>query len=61
MLGNFSGKGVGLPYSKNFEELFCVSLDIFQEGGVGYLIPKMMRYFFLLSVRHFPMKIGDGD
>ena len=33
MLGNFSGKGVGLPYSKIFEELFCVSLDIFQEGG----------------------------
>ena len=27
----------------------------------GYLIPKMIRYFFLLSVRHFPIKIGEGD
>ena len=29
--------------------------------GGGYLIPKMIRYFFLLLVRHFPMKIGEGD
>ena len=56
----FQGE-VGLPYSKTFEELFCLSLDIFQEERGGYLIPKMMRTFFLLSVRHFPMKIGEGD
>ena len=24
-----------LPYSKKIEELFCLSLDIFQEGGGG--------------------------
>ena len=27
--------GGGLPYSKTFEELFCLSLDIFQEEGGG--------------------------
>ena len=26
-------EGCGLPYSKTFEELFCLSLDIFQEEG----------------------------
>ena len=28
--GRFSGRGGGLPDSKKFEELFCLSLDIFQ-------------------------------
>ena len=35
MFGNFSGRGGGLPYSKTFEELFSLSLDIFQEEGGG--------------------------
>ena len=40
LLRNFSAKvwrfvrkGGGLPYSKTFEELFSLSLDIFQEDG----------------------------
>ena len=45
--------------TKLFEELLC--LDIFQEEGGGCLIPKMMRYFFLLWLRHFPMKMGEDD
>ena len=30
-----------------FDKLFCLSLDIFQEGGreVGYLVPKVLRNF----------------
>ena len=58
----FQERGGGLPCSKTFEELFCLSLNIFQEeGGVGCLIPKMMRYSFLLWVRHFPRKMGEDD
>ena len=38
MFGNFSGRGGGgLPYSKTFEELFSLSLDIFREEGGGGL------------------------
>ena len=37
----FFRKGMGgLPYSKLFEELLCLSLEIFQKEGGGYLIPK---------------------
>ena len=61
MFGHFFRRGGRLPKSKLFEEFFCLCLEIFQGRGWGYLIPKMMRYFFLLSVRHFPMKIGEGD
>ena len=32
--GHFSGRrGWGLPNSKLVEEFFCLSLDVFQEGG----------------------------
>ena len=40
------GEGA-VPHFINFEELFCLSLEIFEEGGGGYLIPKMMRNFLL--------------
>ena len=45
MFGHFSGRGGGLPNSKLFEELFCLSLDIYQEEGGGNLIPKLLRNF----------------
>ena len=45
MFGHFSGRGGGLPNSKVFEELFCLILDIYQERGGGYLIPKLLRNF----------------
>ena len=34
MFGNFSGRGGDL-FSKTFEEIFFLSLDIFQEEGGG--------------------------
>ena len=34
-LWKFFREGGGLPYSKTFEELFSLSLDIFQEKGEG--------------------------
>ena len=60
VLKSFRKGGRGLPCSKTFEELFCFSLDIFQEEG-GCLIPKMIRYIFLLWVTYFPRKIGEDD
>ncbi len=60
MFGNFSGKG-GLPYSKTFEELFCLSLDIFQEEVGGLPYSKDNEVLFLLWVRHFPRKMGEDD
>jgi hypothetical protein len=30
-------------------------------GGGGCLIPKIMRYFFLLWVRYFTRKMGEDD
>ena len=46
--GHFSGRGGwGLPNSKLVEELFCLGLDVFQEGGEGgCLIPKLFRNFY---------------
>ena len=35
MIEKISGREGGLPHSKTFEELFCLSLDIFQEEGGG--------------------------
>ena len=45
MFGIFYRKGWRLPNSKLVEELFCLFLEICQEGGVGYLIPKLLRNF----------------
>ena len=44
MFGHFSERGGGgLPNSKVFEELFSLILEIYQEEGGGYLIPKLLR------------------
>jgi hypothetical protein len=53
----------GLPCSKTFEELFCLSLTIFQEevGGGGLPDSKDDEVLFLLWVRQFPRKMGEYD
>ena len=38
--------GGGLPYSTTFEELFSLSLDIFQEEGGGLLVSKDDKVLF---------------
>ena len=47
-LFGFFQKGGVMSESKTFEELlFCLCLDIFQEGGRGgFLIPNWLRNFF---------------
>ena len=59
MFGNFSGRDGGLPNSKVFEEIFCLILDIYQERGGGYLIPKLLRNFSACIWTFFRRK-GEG-
>ena len=47
MFRNFSGRGGGLPNSKVFEELFCLILDIYQEGGGGTWFQNLWGPFFV--------------
>ena len=56
----FQEEGGGLPNSKLFEELFCLSLDIYQEGRAGYLIPKLLRNFSA-CVWTFFRRGGEGS
>ena len=58
MFGHFSGRGGGLPNSKVFEELFCLILEIYQEEGGGYLIPKLLRNFSACVWTFFRRKGG---
>ena len=58
MFGHFSGRGGGLPNSKVFEELFCLILEIYHEGGGGYLIPKLLRNFSACVWTFFRRKGG---
>ena len=53
MFGHFSGRGGGLPNSKLFEELFCLCLDIFQEGGGGLPNSKNFEELFCLCLDIF--------
>ena len=49
----FSERGGVLPYSKHFEELLCLSLDIFQKGKRGVTYLKKKNENFLLEIGHF--------
>ena len=48
----FFRKRGGLPNSKLFEELFCLSLDIYQEGG-GVPDSKTFEELFCLRLDIF--------
>ena len=52
---------MSLGPSKLVKELFCLSLKKKIGRGGGYLIPKMMRNFFLLCFSQFPIKIKEDD
>ena len=58
MFGHFSGRGGGLPNSKVFEELFCLILDIYQEGGGGLPDSKTFEELFCLRLDIFQEKGG---
>ena len=56
----FFREGGGLPISKIFEEIFCLSLEIFQEGVGDYLIPNLLKKF-LACIWTFFKKGGVGN
>ena len=59
MFGHFSGREGGLPFSKLFEELFCLHLDIFQERGRGLPDSKNdEERFFALTWTCFKENLG---
>ena len=49
-----------LPYSKLFEELLCLSLDIFKEGDGGSPDSKNIEELFCLSLEIFQEGGGGG-
>ena len=48
-----------MPNTKLFDGLFCLYLEIFQERGGGYLVPKLLKNF-LLECGHFSGRGGGG-
>ena len=52
----FRKRGGGLPYFKLFEKLFCLDLEIFQEGGGGVPDSKTIIGF---DLDIFQLKFGS--